>query len=103
MTAYLDALDALDAACARLGLGYILPAHGHVMDQARTVIAQLKAHRLAREAKVQAAMSAGPGARWTTGWRWPMTMCHRPSGPSPSARCRPMSNACRPCRDRPDD
>ncbi len=61
MTAYLDALDALDAACARLGLGYILPAHGHVMDQARTVIAKLKAHRLAREAKVQAAMSARPG------------------------------------------
>lgn len=60
MTAYLDALDALDAACVRLGLGYILPAHGHVMDAARTVIARLKAHRLAREAKVQAAMQARP-------------------------------------------
>lgn len=60
MTNYLDALDALDAACVRLGLGYILPAHGHVMDQARTVIARLKAHRLAREAKVQAAMQARP-------------------------------------------
>ena len=60
MTAYLDALDALDAACTRLGLGYILPAHGHVMSQARTVIAKLKAHRLAREAKVQAAMTARP-------------------------------------------
>ncbi len=60
MTAYLDALDALDAACVRLGLGYILPAHGHVMDGARTVIAKLKAHRLAREAKVQAAMRAQP-------------------------------------------
>lgn len=60
MTAYLDALDALGAACARLGLDYILPAHGHVMNEARTVIAKLKAHRLAREAKVQAAMSARP-------------------------------------------
>ena len=60
MTAYLDALDALDAACAVLGLGYILPAHGHVMGEARTVIAKLKAHRLAREAKVQAAMQARP-------------------------------------------
>jgi recombination protein RecT len=60
MTAYLDALDALDAACLDLGLGYILPAHGHVMDGARTVIAKLKAHRLAREAKVRVAMQARP-------------------------------------------
>ena len=60
MTDYLNALDALDAACVRLGLDYILPAHGHVMSEARTVIAKLKAHRLAREAKVQAAMRALP-------------------------------------------
>lgn len=60
MTAYLDALDALDGACAALGLGYILPAHGHVMDNARGVIAKLKAHRLAREAKVRVAMQARP-------------------------------------------
>ncbi len=60
MTAYLDALDALDAACSALGLGYILPAHGHVMDEARTVITKLKAHRLAREAKVRVAMQARP-------------------------------------------
>ena len=61
MTAYLEALDALDAACLRLGLGCILPAHGHVMDGARSVIARLKAHRLAREARVRAAMQARPG------------------------------------------
>ena len=60
MTAYLEALDALDAACAALDLDYILPAHGHVMDQAREVIAHLKAHRLAREAKVRVAMQARP-------------------------------------------
>ncbi len=60
MTAYLDALDALDSACVTLGLGYILPAHGHAMDGARTVIAKLKAHRLAREAKVRVAMQARP-------------------------------------------
>ncbi len=60
MTAYLDALGALDAACVTLGLDYILPAHGHVMDGARTVIAKLKAHRLAREAKVRVAMQAQP-------------------------------------------
>lgn len=60
MTAYLDALDALDHACAAQALHYILPAHGHVMDEARTVIAKLKAHRLAREAKVRVAMQARP-------------------------------------------
>ena len=60
MSAYLDALDALDAACAALEIGYILPAHGHVMGQARTAIARLKAHRLAREAKVRSALQALP-------------------------------------------
>lgn len=60
MTAYLEALDALDAACVNHGLRYILPAHGHVMDGARAVIAHLKAHRLAREAKVRVAMQARP-------------------------------------------
>lgn len=60
MTAYLDALDALDAACVTHALRYILPAHGHVMDEARAVIAHLKAHRLAREAKVRVAMQARP-------------------------------------------
>ncbi len=60
MTAYLDALDRLDQACAAQGLAYILPAHGHVMDQARAGIARLQAHRLAREAKVRAAMQARP-------------------------------------------
>lgn len=61
MTAYLDALDALDTACVTHALRYILPAHGHVMDEARAVIAHLKAHRLAREAKVRVAMQARPG------------------------------------------
>jgi len=60
MTAYLDALDALDAACVAGGLSYILPAHGHVMGEARAAIAQLKAHRLAREAKVRVAMQSRP-------------------------------------------
>jgi len=60
MTAYLEALDALDAACVTHALRYILPAHGHVLDEARAVIAHLKAHRLAREAKVRVAMQARP-------------------------------------------
>lgn len=60
MTAYLDALDALDQACARHAVHHILPAHGHAMDEARAVIAHLKAHRLAREAKVRVAMQARP-------------------------------------------
>ncbi|MFT4196151.1 MBL fold metallo-hydrolase [Ottowia sp.] len=61
MTAYLDSLDKLDAACAAGDARFILPAHGHVLGSARQVIAQLKAHRLAREAKVRAAMQALPG------------------------------------------
>ena len=39
---------------------FILPAHGYALGQARRTIAQLRAHRLAREAKVLAAMQALP-------------------------------------------
>ncbi len=60
MTAYLESLDKLDAACAAEGVGFILPAHGHVLAPARAVIAHLKQHRLAREAKVLAVMKADP-------------------------------------------
>ena len=60
MTAYLESLDVLDAACAEHDARFILPAHGHVLGFARQVIAQLKAHRLAREAKVAAVMRADP-------------------------------------------
>ena len=60
MTAYLDSLDKLDAACAEHGARFILPAHGHVLGRARETIAHLKAHRLAREAKVLAVMKADP-------------------------------------------
>jgi recombination protein RecT len=60
MTAYLDSLDKLDAACAAGGVRFILPAHGHVLGSARQAIAHLKAYRLAREAKVRAAMQAVP-------------------------------------------
>jgi recombination protein RecT len=61
MSDYLNSLDALAAACARENIRYILPAHGHVMSAATEVIAKLKAHRLAREAKVIAAMRELPG------------------------------------------
>ncbi|HMN19921.1 MAG TPA: MBL fold metallo-hydrolase [Ottowia sp.] len=60
MTAYLESLDKLDAACAGASVGFILPAHGHVLAPARAVIAHLKQHRLAREAKVLAVMKADP-------------------------------------------
>lgn len=60
MADYLDSLDALDAACEKQGVNFILPAHGHVLGEARSAIARLKAHRLAREAKVLAAMQALP-------------------------------------------
>ena len=60
MADYLDSLDKLDAVCAQEGVEFILPAHGHVLAFARQVIAGLKKHRLAREAKVIAAMNALP-------------------------------------------
>ena len=60
MADYLDALDRLDRLCAQHGVEFILPAHGHVLGSARQAIAQLKAHRLAREARVVAAMQQLP-------------------------------------------
>jgi len=60
MTAYLDALDALDAACADHDIEFILPAHGHVLGEARRAIAQLRTHRLQREAKILRVMQALP-------------------------------------------
>jgi glyoxylase-like metal-dependent hydrolase (beta-lactamase superfamily II) len=60
MTAYLDSLDLLGAACAQHAVEFILPAHGHVLDEAPQAIAGLKAHRLRREAKILRAMQAQP-------------------------------------------
>ncbi len=60
MADYLDSLDALSAACAEHGITHILPAHGYVLGNAPQAIAQLKGHRLRREAKVIAAMQALP-------------------------------------------
>ena len=61
MTAYLESLDGLAAACDEFGIEFILPAHGYALGNARRVITDLKAHRLKREAKVAAAMQARPG------------------------------------------
>ena len=61
MQHYLESLDTLDAACQAHGIEFILPAHGYVLGDARGTLARLKAHRLAREAKVLAAMQALPG------------------------------------------
>ena len=60
MTAYIDSLDRLSSACDEHEIDFILPAHGHVLHDAPQAIAQLKAHRLKREAKVAAAMQARP-------------------------------------------
>jgi len=60
MDAYLGSLDKLLAACAEYGVDFILPAHGYVLGNAARAIERLKAHRLAREAKVAAAMRALP-------------------------------------------
>ena len=75
MGAYLESLDKLDRLCEVHGVDFILPAHGYVLGDlkrtadnlsapehggARAAIAHLKAHRLAREAKVARAMQAQP-------------------------------------------
>lgn len=57
---YIDSLDRLTALCAAHGIEFILPAHGYVLGFASEAIAQLKRHRLKREAKVVAAMRARP-------------------------------------------
>ncbi|MDO5625996.1 MAG: MBL fold metallo-hydrolase, partial [Pseudomonadota bacterium] len=57
---YLASLDRLHALCEAENVGFILPAHGYVLGDAAGAIAHLKAHRLAREAKVRAAMQAQP-------------------------------------------
>lgn len=60
MTAYLDSLDRLAGLCGQHGIEFILPAHGHVLGDAPQAIAKLKAHRLAREAKVLRVMQQVP-------------------------------------------
>ncbi|MFM9879009.1 MAG: MBL fold metallo-hydrolase [Burkholderiaceae bacterium] len=59
---YLHSLDVLAAACQQHAAEYIAPAHGYVMGHAVQAIAQLKAHRLQREAKIARAMQAAPQA-----------------------------------------
>ena len=61
MTDYLESLDKLSAACTLHDIHFILPAHGYVLGDASAAIANLKAHRLKREAKIGAVMRANPG------------------------------------------
>ena len=60
MNAYLNSLDLLSNACDKHAIEFILPAHGYVIGQAKTAIAQLKTHRLKREAKIMSVMQALP-------------------------------------------
>lgn len=60
MQDFLDSLDTLAALSKQWQIDFILPAHGHVLDAATSVIAQLKAHRLKREAKVLQAIERLP-------------------------------------------
>ena len=60
MSAYLDSLDRLSAACVAHRIDFILPAHGYVLGQARQAVDQLKAHRLRREAKIVQVMQGRP-------------------------------------------
>ena len=67
MRDYIDSLDKLAALCEAEQVEFLLPAHGYVLGAARQVIAKLKAHRLAREAKVLAAMRQKPSGN-TQDW-----------------------------------
>jgi len=60
MDDYLASLDRLAGICRDESIEFILPAHGHVIGDAPAAVARLKAHRLAREAKVAGAMAALP-------------------------------------------
>lgn len=75
MGAYLDSLDKLADRCRTHSIEFILPAHGYVLGDLRAsaehpgapveggalvAIAQLKAHRLRREAKVAQALKVAP-------------------------------------------
>ena len=60
MDDYLQSLDVLAQVCMQHGVQHILPAHGHVMDDALTVIARLKHHRLQREAKIARVLESVP-------------------------------------------
>ncbi len=64
MTDYLESLDRLSAACTEHEIGFILPAHGHVIGgfdgEAMGAISRLRTHRLQREARVLHAMESHP-------------------------------------------
>ncbi len=60
MSAYLDSLDVLSSACDQHQIEFIAPAHGYVLGHAKAAIAQLRAHRLKREAKIVGVMQAQP-------------------------------------------
>jgi glyoxylase-like metal-dependent hydrolase (beta-lactamase superfamily II)/8-oxo-dGTP pyrophosphatase MutT (NUDIX family) len=58
MRAYLDSLQGL----LQEDLRWLAPGHGFLVDEPHAVLRALIAHRLRREAKVLAAVRAGPGA-----------------------------------------
>jgi recombination protein RecT len=63
---YLQSLDVLAEVCTKMQVEFILPAHGHVMPNALGAIRHLKAHRLAREAKIAATMQSNPNGSLDT-------------------------------------
>ena len=60
MRLYLASLSKLADACKAGPIGYILPAHGYALQQPVDVIDKLTQHRMAREAKIKAAMAQQP-------------------------------------------
>jgi glyoxylase-like metal-dependent hydrolase (beta-lactamase superfamily II) len=60
MDDYLNSLVTLHALCVSQNTDFILPAHGHPIADVPGAITRLKAHRLAREAKIAAVMQSNP-------------------------------------------
>lgn len=60
MTAFLDSLQRLAAECLHHNVTHLLPAHGYALEDPQAVIGRLRAHRLAREARVLHAMHLHP-------------------------------------------
>ena len=55
---YFDWLDLFSIACGEHGIDFILPDPAYTVLQTKTAIAQLKARRLKRKAKITAVMQA---------------------------------------------
>ncbi len=97
MTAYIDSLDRLLAACGTYGIEFICrPTATCWASRPRPSACSRRTGCSARRACSPRCASAPP-ARWTTGWNSPTPTCPRACGRWPNARCWPTCSASRPC------